>query len=459
MSELEIEQVGTAIHDFLTVDVEKLARKTGFVQRKSKLTGTKFAQAMVFNSQEKRKMTLSTIAQSCLDLGVRINEQSVDERFTPQSVEFMRLMAMNAATLLRQKEPLPIEIVKQFKAIYLVDSTQIALPPTMAELFPGAGGNASTASLKVQLAFDYLHGHFEKFELKNGRQPDQGYHGHRDIVTEGSLMLCDLGYFVLDTFKEISDKKSFFLSRFQAQTAIYDTEDRRLELKKLLPKKKGAMIDCDVLLGGRKKHRIPCRLIAVRLPKKIADERRRRARLNAESHGRTPSSEWHYLLGWSIFITNVPQDRLHAEHVPVLYQIRWQIELLFKLCKSYCALDHVTSVKPERVLTEFYARIIGVILTCFLLAPARMPISDDQKREVSPFKAHQIFQRFARFFTIAIQNLDELIRQIRDFYRHLLQFAFKQKRVKQPNSLYSLVLISACYQWNTDELETNTMLT
>lgn len=266
-------------------------------------------------------------------------------------------------------------------------------------------------------------------------------------------MLYDLGYFALDTFKEISDKNGFFLSRFQAQTAIYDTEDRRLELNDLLPKKKGGMSEFDVLIGGRKKHRIPCRLIAVRLPKKAADKRRRKALLNAKSHGRTPSSEWHYLLGWSIFITNVPLERLHAEHVPILYQIRWQIELLFKLCKSYCALDHVASVRPERVLTEFYARIIGVIITCFLLAPVRMPFSDDQQREVSPFKVHQIFQRFARFFTIAIQNLDELIRQVRDFYRHLLRFAFKQKRVKQPNSLYSLVLISACYRWDIDELE------
>jgi hypothetical protein len=75
MMGIELEQIGQIIHEFFSEKVEVFAKQTKFVQRASKLTGMKFLQAIVFNSLEKREMTLSSITQNCLDLGVSITEQ------------------------------------------------------------------------------------------------------------------------------------------------------------------------------------------------------------------------------------------------------------------------------------------------------------------------------------------------------------------------------------------------
>jgi len=45
------------------------------------------------------------------------------------------------------------------------------------------------------------------------------------------------------------------------------------------------------------------------------------------------------LLGWSIFVTNVLEDKIKSEKISSLYRTRWQIELLFKLYKSYAKIE------------------------------------------------------------------------------------------------------------------------
>lgn len=448
---MNIEQTGLTIHRFFTDQVEKVAKATRFVQRASKLTGTVFLQAIVFNSLEKKEMTLSSLAQSCLDLGVSISEQGVDDRIQAESVAFAREMFNLAMERLRQEIPLGIELLQQFIHIYLVDSSQISLPKSMSELFPGSGGNASTASLKIQLAFDYLLGQFEQLELSSGREPDQGYRGHWSIIQPGVLFLMDLGYFVLDTFKAIDTQGGYFLSRFQSQTGLFDQAGQRLELAQMLSRQSEPLQEYEVRMGSRPQHQIPCRLIAVRLSQKVADRQRQKAKENARRHGRTPNKESLKLLDWALFVTNVPAEMLHTEHVPSLYRIRWQIELIFKMCKSFCALDYVSSYRPHRILTEFYARLIGVILTYFLIAPVRLPFDPISNREISPSKVRLIFQRFARLLALSLQNPELFVSHIRDFFTHVEHFGFKQKRRKSPNATYALALISACYDWDSQD--------
>lgn len=63
--------------------------------------------------------------------------------------------------------------------------------------------------------------------------------------------------------------------------------------------------------------------------------------------------------GSALFITNIPQSMLHTEHVATLYRLRWQIELVFKMCKSYCALDFIASFRSQRILMKLDACLIG----------------------------------------------------------------------------------------------------
>ena len=118
------------------------------------------------------------------------------------------------------------------------------------------------------------------------------------------------------------------------------------------------------------------------------------------------------------------------------------------MCKSFCGLNYIASLRPARILTEFYARLIGVVLTYFLIAPVRLPLGTAQNREISPLKVRLIFQRFARSLTLALDNVDAFVFHIHEFFRHVAHFGFKQKRRKSPNAAYALTLISACYDWD-----------
>jgi len=149
---------------------------------------------------------------------------------------------------------------------------------------------------------------------------------------------------------------------------------------------------------------------------------------------------------------------LQAEHVFSLYRIRWQIELVFKMCKSFCGLNYISSWRPERILTEFYARLIGVVLIYFLVAPVRLPFGPAHNREISPFAVHSIFQRFARTLALALHDPGAFIAQLQEFFYHVSHFGFKQKRRKSPNANHALALISACYEWDSDDFLSDFLL-
>lgn len=108
--------------------------------------------------------------------------------------------------------------------------------------------------------------------------------------------------------------------------------------------------------------RLTGRLVAVRVPSQVAEERRRKLRAEAKDDGRTPSARQLALCDWVIFLTNVPSERLSVAEVLVLARARGQIELLFKLWKSYGRVDESRSAKPYRILCEVYAKLLIMLM-------------------------------------------------------------------------------------------------
>jgi hypothetical protein len=199
-------------------------------------------------------------------------------------------------------------------------------------------------------------------------------------------------------------------------------------------------------LGKQDKHQLPVRLIALPLCQEAADRRRYQAKQAAKRRGTPISKERLALLGWLIFVTNVPASMLSVEQVALLYRVRWQIELVFKLWKSFCGLRHVANLRRDRLLTELYARLIGVVLTHFLIGPLRMPYGRQANREISPVQVRKIFKRFARSLNKILLNLDQLVHKLGEMLNHIRLFGFKQKRKKEPNICHALALASAVYK-------------
>ena len=134
-----------------------------------------------------------------------------------------------------------------------------------------------------------------------------------------------------------------------------------MDLFTWLSRRPVAALEAPILLGAQA--RLPARLLAVKVPSAVAEQRRRRLRQEARRQGRTPGKRTLALAAWTLLVTNVPVDLLSIEEALVLRRARWQIELLFKLWKSLGRLDESRSAHPWRQLSELYARVAGAART------------------------------------------------------------------------------------------------
>jgi hypothetical protein len=426
------------VHFFSDRKIEETARATKFVRRKSEMTGLGFLKAMVLGFLEKPDASLNEIAQSFLDVGVEISPQGVDQRINAFSVAFLQSIFRQALELFKNKCPLPLSVLQQFSAINLVDSSVKSLPDNMADEYPGCGRVGAQAVLKIQLVFDFLHGNLKQVALKTGKDSDQGYREYLQVVEGGSLTIVDLGYFCLDAFWAIANKSAYFLSRYFYPTALLDKFGQQIDLEALLRKQTGNRKEFPVKLGCRAQHQIPCRLIVLRNPDQVTEKRRRTAKEHAKKRGTTLSQTYLFMLGWTLFVTNAPDTMISLKQVYDFYRIRWQIELIFKLWKSYCGLNQILTWRKERVLTELYAKMIAILIVHFLLAPLRIPDEIWSEREVSNVRFKQVLARFARSFKLLLADAIALAKTLDDFMRHVVRFSLKQKRQQQPNAYSQL---------------------
>ncbi len=128
-------------------------------------------------------------------------------------------------------------------------------------------------------------------------------------------------------------------------------------------------------------------------------------------------------MNWSLFITNVPATMLTLRQVVILYAVRWQIELIFKVWKSECELDRVAGQHRARVLSELYAKLIGMVILQFLLAPFR-----NGEREMSAVKVVRTLQHHVRHVIEHPGDREQLAQVLRDLAQRFLKCGMKDKR-------------------------------
>ena len=422
---INVTQMGQKIQSLLGKKAEEVAKESKFVQRQSKMTGVVFLLTVVLGFLEEPKASLNFLCQVAEDLGVSISKQGLQERLTDNAVEFMKQMFGLVKENMENKVPIPLKLLTQFKVVQLMDSTVITLPKTQAEEFAGAGGSGSSAAMKLQTIWDFLRGNLTEIWITPARKSDQGFKKHLDYIEPGGLFVADLGYFVLGLLQQIADKEAYFLTRFKAQTGLRNpVTGEKFDLFTYLKQTTAAEVELYLWVGFDVK--LPARLLAVRLPDAVVAERRRKAKSRAKRKGRTLSQRHLAWLAWSIYITNVPASMLSLAQVALIYSLRWQIELLFKLWKSEGRLDRVAGIGRQRILCELYAKLIGFVLFHYLTSPLRW-----DNRELSPTKALQTFRRHIVEFGRSLNSLPDLISVLHKLIRRWRRFARKDKRRKR----------------------------
>ena len=367
---VKLSEVAPQLQTLFTADAERAARDSDLVRRRRKLSGPAFAQALVFAWLDNPAATVDELVTSLARAGVLLKSQSLEGRFTPQAAEFFRLLLCKALDkVVARARPRALGLLRLFRGVFLLDSTLISLPAVLADVLPGCGGRngaeSCRASLKVTVRYEVAAGRLEGVNLNPGKTADASTELQEAPLPAGSLRLADLGFFDLEVLQEYDRQKVYFISRPAPNLVVYDGRGRKWKLARYLARKRGERIDEWLWLGSGKALR--CRLLAVRCPPEVARQRRDKARKEALDHGRQASEERLELCGWTVFISNVPRWLLSLQEAWVLYRIRWQVELLFKLWKSDGRLDESRSGKPYRVLSEVYAKLLAMVVQHWLL--------------------------------------------------------------------------------------------
>ncbi len=409
------------LHARFSETADAVARQTGFVQRDSKLSGPLFLLVLVTGFLHQPAASLNFLAQVACDLGVPLTRQALHHRLGAPAVAFLRAMLQHSLQALHSKAQRPLPVLTQFTAVYLHDSTHLALPDGLAAQYPGAGGSGPKAGLKLQTTWEWLGGHLPAIAEQPGRQPDQGYREFLPRCQPGSLVLFDLGYAVLETLRRLSAAGVSFVTRLPTQTHLWHPDGTPCDLLAHLRQTSADHLDLALLPGPEAK--LPCRLVAVRLPADLVEQRRRRARREAVCKGRQLRAEKLAWLAWHLYLTNVPAARLDRRQVVLVYRLRWQVELLFKLWKSEAQLDRLAGRCSGRVLSEVYAKLIGLVLVQQLSAPVRLA-----QRELSATKALRLVRRRVLALAHALRDVERLAPLLQDIYRDWARFGNKDRR-------------------------------
>jgi Transposase DDE domain len=276
---------------------------------------------------------------------------------------------------------------------------------------PGHGNHlGTTAGCKIDICFDLLSGQTITIDLHTATTPDRtiGWDILRH-VEQNDLILRDMGYFTIETFHLIEQKKAFWLSRLPRNVQANTTAGVSLET--ILQQSKTETSDQPMNIGKETQH--PARLIAKKCTLKELRKNRKALRESYSKHGKIPTKAQLTRCDWHLMVTNIPLEKQSSYELHELYRQRWQIELAFRGWKKSNNLKqlhkHRTSSTHLKVL----------ILTSMILLSLTLQFAHHQQQELSIEKQKQfsmeklfayiskVIAKIRNLYEIAHQNLDD----------------------------------------------------
>src|SRR5437016_4585867 len=110
----------------LTTEADELARQTGFVIRQRKVSGSKFAQTVVFTALGEPNATEGRRLNTAATVGLVITDKGLGKRFDARGAAFLRAM-VRAAVSKVIASPVAIPLLRRFTAVDVLDASTIAL--------------------------------------------------------------------------------------------------------------------------------------------------------------------------------------------------------------------------------------------------------------------------------------------------------------------------------------------
>ena len=422
-----VSRTAVVLQGLLTTVAEEMGRRCGLIQRQREFTASSLVATFVLGFLRHPRPRWDQLALVAREQGANVTPQAVEQRVTPALRDTLQGIWQKAIECVVMAEARTQTLLQRFTRVLIGDSTTIPLGDALADEHPGCGGSQRTsrAAAKWQVIWDCLSGSLWKMSWEAGRQNDSTSSILDETPPTGSLSIFDLGYFSLARFRTWQTAGAHWISRGISDLRV-TVAGQTHDLHEWLATQPPGLIDRWVEVGAT---RLRCRLIALRAPDEVVARRRQKAYDKAAKKGRQPTARHLATCAWTVFLTSCPEEWLTWNEVVVLYRVRWQIELLFKLWKSHNLLADHRSDDPVRQLVELYARLTAVVIQHWLVLTT---VWSDPR--VSLTKATRLIRdELSRLIPIATQ-LPDLIELLARWRSHLHGLARIDQRKRKPTN-------------------------
>lgn len=359
--------------------------------RKRTLDGSLFFKTVLFDHlcYDQSSLEFHSSSIHCQP-GLKISKQGLDKRFNDKAVSFWacileRYLANRVGNL-----DLSSSLKSRFKSVRIMDSTNFKLHPSLYEAFPGFGGEGTKACAQIQFEFDLFSGLISNLSLSHALVSDVAYGlKSMDNLKPGELLLRDLGYYNLHTYRRIAEQGAFFISRLKSQISIYEYKQGQYkvlthkQIIQRLKRSKKQYLDMSVYIGREEKFKV--RMLANLLEDSAVEHRlkrmkRRKTRLNDRDR---------VTVQVNLLITNIEDTAICADQIYSLYRLRWQIELVFKAWKSVLKIHRFGKMKAHRLKCYLYAKLLWVMVSWEIYQCGYRQVWSRTKRMLSVIKVYQ----------------------------------------------------------------------
>jgi hypothetical protein len=422
---ITLDKMADTLQTLFTTEADQAAKESGMIRRQRKISGAGFVQTLVFGWLDDPTTTIEDLGD---ELG--ISKQGLDQRLDDRAADCLWRVAQAGTQRLLAAPPETIPLLRRFQGVVIDDCTGLGLPAELAQQFPGCGGTdpeAGRAGLKLLVRYEVTTGRFQAMERGAARDSERALVKRLPPLPPGSLRLADLGFFDLDELAGMTRQGVSWISRVPA-LVDKETDDGASEgLTDWLRRQRADRIDQPVRLGTRK--HLDCRLVAVRLPRKVAQQRLRDLKKKLKKKGRTLSVRQRVLCQWLVLITDLAADRFSIEEICILYRVRWQIELLFKRWKSLAGLGRSRGHRADRVLCETYAKLLGCLVQHWGTLLGGGPLS-----KISAYRRAKQMRRFATQIAGALDDPAALLGVIGRLAARLRRMPSQSKSRRRPST-------------------------
>lgn len=353
-------------------------------------------ESVLFTHPDPSKVSLNDMAiYHKVHFGIKLTRQAIGKRFSRQATKFVQLILFH---LLKANLSIDQEIFTRscFNRIIIKDSTSNQLPDGLKDKYPGCGGAASKASVKIQ--FEYNLKTHEVSELAPSAYTNQDIKNSKDTlcnIQKNDLIIRDLGYVSIDILSAIEQRQAWYISRLQANYIVYDKETGKeidfVKLEVYMRKHNIYFLDKDVFVGEQK---YATRLVIELVPDGVKAERVRKAKRQSVRRGAAISDKKSARFGLNLFLTNCTKQMISTSEIRRVYGIRWQIELIFKAWKQNALFHKIKEMNIDRYEFLLYAKLVMILLSWKLHQVLDTYMYQKVMKRISILKLYKTLYRF-----------------------------------------------------------------